>query len=88
MRALGTSDANAPGYRHTGSSSRQGVRSMTRPASVKRDMRALEQAKEASDLAEKAFAAGDIVTGIAAISLAAQLVQLAKLHSVMSAKGA
>ena len=61
---------------------------MTRPAFVKRDMRALEQAKEASDLAEKAFAAGDIVTGIAAISLAAQLVQLAKLHSVMSAKGA
>lgn len=39
----------------------------------------LEQATEATELAREAFALGDKVTGIAAISLAAQLVQLAKL---------
>lgn len=40
----------------------------------------IEQAAEATDLAEKAFAIGDRVTGIAAIQLAAQLVQLAKIQ--------
>ena len=40
---------------------------------------ALSQAREACNLAREAFASGDQVTGIAAISLAAQLVQLARL---------
>ena len=40
---------------------------------------ALGQAREACNLAREAFAAGDQVTGIAAITLAAQLVQLARL---------
>lgn len=37
-----------------------------------------ERANDAADLAYRAFAAGDTVTGIAALALAAQLVQLAK----------
>jgi len=40
----------------------------------------LEQAEEASELARKFFAAGDMVGGIAAIQLAAQLVQLARIQ--------
>jgi hypothetical protein len=40
---------------------------------------AISQAREACNLAREAFAAGDQVTGIAAITLAAQLVQLARL---------
>lgn len=39
----------------------------------------LKQADAATEVAREAFAAGDTVTGIAAIQLAAQLVQLAKL---------
>lgn len=39
----------------------------------------LEQSGEAAAVAREAFAAGDVVTGIAAIQLAAQLVQLARL---------
>lgn len=39
----------------------------------------LQQAQEATDLARQAFASGDIVYGIAAITLAAQLVQLARI---------
>ena len=46
----------------------------------KREPAILEQAGQASDLAADAFATGDVVTGIAAIALAAQLVQLAKLQ--------
>lgn len=42
-------------------------------------LRTLEQAQEAADLAQQAFASGDIVVAIAAITLAAQLVQLAKI---------
>lgn len=38
----------------------------------------LDQAEEAAELAQTAFATGDRVTGIAAIILAAQLLQLAK----------
>lgn len=38
----------------------------------------LHQASEAAEVARQAFAAGDMVTGIAAITLAAQLVQLAR----------
>ena len=41
----------------------------------------LEQASEATEIARAAFEAGDLVTGIAAITLAAQLVQLAKIWS-------
>ena len=40
----------------------------------------LQQAEEASELARKSFAAGDMVGGIAAIQLAAQLVQLARMQ--------
>jgi hypothetical protein len=39
----------------------------------------LEQSDAAADVAREAFAAGDVVTGIAAIQLAAQLLQLARL---------
>jgi hypothetical protein len=39
----------------------------------------VQQADEAAELARQAFAAGDMVTGIAAIVLAAQLLQLARL---------
>ena len=39
----------------------------------------LDQCDEATELARVAFAAGDLVTGIAATQLAAQLVQLARL---------
>lgn len=39
----------------------------------------LQQADEAAALARQAFANGDLVAGIAAISLAAQLVQLARI---------
>jgi hypothetical protein len=40
----------------------------------------LTQAREATELARQAFAAGDLVAGIAAIQLAAQLVQLARIQ--------
>lgn len=43
----------------------------------------LQQAGEASDLAKKFFAAGDLVGGIAAIQVAAQMVQLAKIQERM-----
>ena len=43
-------------------------------------MTPLEQAAEASDLAKKSFAVGDLVGGIAALQLAAQLVQLARIQ--------
>jgi hypothetical protein len=39
----------------------------------------LKQAREASELAEQAFASGHFAIGIAAVVLAAQLVQLARL---------
>lgn len=39
----------------------------------------LEQAQEATALAREAFATGNPVVGIAAVTLAAQLVQLARL---------
>lgn len=39
----------------------------------------LEQSDAAAEIAREAFAAGDVVTGIAAIKLAAELVQLARL---------
>ena len=39
----------------------------------------LTQAEEACELAREAFAAGDLVVGIAAIQLAAQLLQLARI---------
>ena len=39
----------------------------------------LKQSDAAAEVARKAFAAGDLVTGIAAVQLAAQLVQLARL---------
>ena len=35
-----------------------------------------EQIDEAAEISSRAFAAGDVVTGIAAIQLAAQLVQI------------
>lgn len=41
--------------------------------------RLLEQSEAAANVANEAFAAGDVVTGIAAIKLAAQLVQIARL---------
>ncbi len=50
---------------------------MTAPETTRRTP--LQQAKEATDLAREAFATGDKVTGIAAITLAAQLIQLAKI---------
>lgn len=40
----------------------------------------LTQASEAAELARRAFTSGDLVTGIAAIQLAAQLVQLARIQ--------
>jgi hypothetical protein len=39
----------------------------------------IEQIDEAIELARAAFASGDTVTGIAAITLAAQLLQLARI---------
>jgi hypothetical protein len=42
-------------------------------------MTLLDQAQKAADLAREAFAAGDKVTAIAALTLAAQLVQLARI---------
>ena len=42
--------------------------------------RLLEQASEAAEVAREAFAAGDNVVGIAAIKLAAQLLQLARIQ--------
>jgi hypothetical protein len=39
----------------------------------------LTQANEAAEVARDAFAAGDLVTSIAALQLAAQLVQLARI---------
>ena len=39
----------------------------------------LDQADQATEVARAAFDAGDVATGIAAIQLAAQLVQLARL---------
>ena len=41
----------------------------------------LKQSHTATEVAREAFAAGDFVTGIAAIQLAAQLIQLARLKS-------
>jgi hypothetical protein len=41
----------------------------------------LDQSDAAAEVAREAFAAGDVVTGIAAIQLAAQLVQIARLLS-------
>lgn len=43
----------------------------------------LRQAKEATDLAERAFASGDKVTGIAAVALASDLVLLARLCQLL-----
>lgn len=43
----------------------------------------LTQANEAAEIARQAFAAGDLVTGIAAIQLAAQLVQLARIFETI-----
>jgi hypothetical protein len=43
----------------------------------------LKRCDEASEVARQAFAAGDTVTGIAAIQLAAQLVQLARAFETM-----
>jgi hypothetical protein len=43
--------------------------------------RLLEQSDKAAEVARMAFDAGDVVTGIAAIQLAAQLVQLARLFT-------
>jgi hypothetical protein len=40
----------------------------------------LKQIDEAAQLAREAFATGDLVTGIAAITLAAQLLQLARIQ--------
>jgi hypothetical protein len=39
----------------------------------------LQQASEATEIAREAFAAGDVVVGVAALSLAAQLLQLARI---------
>jgi uncharacterized membrane protein YidH (DUF202 family) len=39
----------------------------------------LEQVDEATSLARKSFAVGDLVGGIAAVQLAAQLLQLARI---------
>jgi hypothetical protein len=39
----------------------------------------LKQSSAAAELAREAFAAGDLVTGIAALQLAAQLVRLARI---------
>jgi hypothetical protein len=44
---------------------------------------ALEQADEAIALAKDAFAAGDMVTGIAALQLAAQLTQIARTFEII-----
>jgi hypothetical protein len=41
--------------------------------------RLLEQSEEAAKIANDAFAAGNLVVGIAALKLAAQLVQIARL---------
>jgi hypothetical protein len=41
--------------------------------------RILEQSGQAAEVARQAFDAGDVVTGIAAIQLAAQLIKLARL---------
>ena len=43
----------------------------------------LARVDEACEVAQLAFSAGDNVTGIAAITLAAELVQLAKIFSAM-----
>lgn len=45
----------------------------------------LQQATEATDLARAAFSAGDNVTGIAAITLAAQLLQLVRIWETIDA---
>jgi hypothetical protein len=49
---------------------------MTPPAA---ERSVLDQAGEAADIARGAFAAGDLVLGIAAITTAAQLLQLARI---------
>lgn len=46
---------------------------------MRTDKTPLQQAEEATSIAREAFGYGDLVTGIAAITLAAQLVQLARL---------
>jgi hypothetical protein len=43
----------------------------------------LEQAGEASELAREAFASGDRVVGLAALVLAAQLIQLERIREGM-----
>lgn len=43
----------------------------------------LQQAEEATEISRSAFAAGDLVTGIAAAQLAAQLIQLARIQERM-----
>lgn len=42
----------------------------------------MEQCDEATDLAKRAFAVGDKVTGLAAIVLAGQILQLLRLSEV------
>lgn len=49
----------------------------SRPLSV------LDKAGEATDIAKMAFANGELVHGIAALQLGAQLIQLAKLQERM-----
>jgi hypothetical protein len=48
----------------------------------------LRQSDDAAEIARNAFAAGDLATGIAAIQLAAQLVQLARLLALSPSKDA
>ena len=45
----------------------------------------LDQADQATEIARAAFDAGDVVTGIAAIQLAAQIIQLARLAQINAA---
>ncbi len=55
----------------------QGIHPMSRSEATPRTP--LQQAKEATELARDAFASGHEAVGIAAVTLAAQLTQLAKL---------
>jgi hypothetical protein len=47
----------------------------------------LTKAEEACEIARAAFAAGDLVTGIAAITVAAQLVELARIFEAWRIPG-
>lgn len=47
----------------------------------------LEQFDAAAEVSRQAFAAGDLVTGVAAIKLAAQLVQIARLLGPANVSG-